>query len=101
MSLKIPKTPITIGKHLAVLGAALGMLTLLASSPRASVLQSAQVFVSPNCNTYSIIVTGTELDLPNLNVVYSFTITSGFSTITVNDSVPVVPNDQAGDFQVR
>ena len=51
MSLKILRTPIIIGRHLAVLGVALGMLILFASSARVNVIQSAQVFLSPNCNT--------------------------------------------------
>ena len=79
MSLKILRTPFIIGRHLAVLGVALGMLILFASSARVNVIQSAQVFLSPNCNTYSIIVTRTQLDTPNAFVSFSFTITSGSS----------------------
>jgi hypothetical protein len=96
MSLKIQRTPTMIGRHLAAIGTALGMLAVFASPAMANVLQTAQVFVSANCNSYTITVTGTELDSPNAFVSYSFTVSPTNQTTT--GSIPVTPNDQAGDF---
>jgi hypothetical protein len=83
-------------KKIASLGTALGLLTLFASSAMANFLTCAQVSVTPECNTYFISVSGTALDQPNAFVSFSFTITP--TNLTVTGSIPVGPNDAAGDF---
>jgi hypothetical protein len=87
-------------KKVAALGTAVALLALLALPAMASTLQTAQVVVTPECNTYAVTVKGTQLNQPNAYVNYSFNITSCASPVTITGSIPVCPNDQAGDFSV-
>jgi hypothetical protein len=110
MSSEIQKKPAFARKHLAFLVTALGTLALflwITSLPfttqpadtKVHRLQTAQVIVTPNCNTYCICVTGTQLDKPNPFVKYSFTLRGCGPTVTISGSVPVSPKNEAGDFR--
>jgi len=110
MSSDMQKKPALARKHLAFLVTALATLALflwITSLPfttqpadaKVHRLQTAQVIVTPGCNTYCICVTGTQLDKPNPFVKYSFTLRGCGPTVTISGSIAVRPKNAAGDFR--
>src|SRR6202008_2191284 len=80
-------------KSLLVLGLVLGLLTGLASPANANQINSA--VISATCNSYTVTVSGQNLDNPNVtySVIYTVTVTpSSGSPYTVSDSIPVTPD---------
>ena len=80
-------------KSLLVLGLVLGVLTGLAGPAKANDIVSASI--SATCNSYTINVTGQNLDTPNVtfSVNYTVNVTPNTGTpYTVSDSIPVSPD---------
>lgn len=80
-------------KSLLVLGLVLGVLTGLAGPANANEIVSASI--SATCNSYTINVTGQNLDTPNVtfSVIYTVNVTpNSGSPYTVSDSIPVSPD---------
>ena len=80
-------------KSLLVLGLVLGVLTGLAGPAKANEIVSASI--SATCNSYTINVTGANLDMPNVTYAVNYTVNvtpSSGSPYTVSGSIPVSPD---------
>jgi hypothetical protein len=72
------------------------LLTAWATPAMAHFIRTATV--KPSCTRYTITVKGPELKSPDtVDCTITFTPTSGYP-ITVTGSIPVSPDDAAGDF---